>query len=655
MAASSVAQTLAPVDLANASIEDLMNIEVTSVSKKEQKVSKTGAAIYVITQTDIRHSGATNIPDLLRMAPGVDVAQVDANTYAISIRGLKDRLADKVLVLIDGRSVYTPTTSGVYWDQQDVPLDDIDRIEIIRGPGGTVWGANAVNGVINIITKNAKATNGSLVTARGGSQNSAGALVQEGGALGTKGAYRVFGNYSNIGSLTASTGGSAADGWHLAHGGFRADWDLTPRNTLTLEGDLMRTRGGQTISVTFSNSLPNRGTFDERVTSSAGNLLGRWNHQFANGSDTSLQVYYDRYTRNDLGVVETLNTTDVDFHHHVALGPRNDVVWGGGYRVTSDDHVPGYGKTYVPLSRTTSLFNTFFQDEIRLTGSLSLTLGTKFEHNAYTGFEFEPSAQVVWTPTSKQTVWASASKAIVQPSREQSDLRVDLTVLPLAGGGFGVLQLTGNPNLKAEQLRDVEAGYRTQITSRFSLDVATFWSFYHNFRTNESDGSAYFILKPAPPHLVIPLTFQSNGRAHTYGAEVFANLNVTRRWRLSPGLNGIHMATHEPPASDLHVAEVADNTPQHQIQIHSFVNVTRRIDWDAAFYHVGRLRNGGLGPVPAFNRMDTRLAWRAGEYLEFSIVGQNLFTPRHAEFHDAFEIHRTLIERSVFAKVTWRR
>src|ERR1700678_2090281 len=245
---SVLAQRAVPTDLTEATIEELANIQVTSVSRKEQSLSKTGAAVFVITQEDIRRSGATNIPDLLRMAPGVDVAQIDANTYAISIRGFNDRLADKVLGLIDGRTVYTPTTSGVYWDQLDVPLEDIDRIEVVRGPGGTVWGANAVNGVINIITKKTGDTRGLLVRAGGGSQSAASGLVQYDGKIGPEGDYRVFENYSNVGNLRSSDGkDEAADGWYMFHSGFRSDWTLSPRDTATVQGDLMETGEGQTI------------------------------------------------------------------------------------------------------------------------------------------------------------------------------------------------------------------------------------------------------------------------------------------------------------------------------------------------------------------------------------------------------------------------
>jgi iron complex outermembrane receptor protein len=648
------AQTLPAVDLANMTLEDLMNVQVTSVSKKEQKLSHTAAAVYVISQEDIRRSGATNIPDLLRQAPGVDVAQIDANTYAISIRGFNDRLADKVLVTIDGRTVYTPTTSGVYWDQQDVPLEDIDRIEVIRGPGGTVWGANAVNGVINIITKNANDTKGGLVRTGGGSQVAAGGLAQYGGEIGQGGAYRVFENYSNTGSLTLPDGQRAADGWHMFHTGFRSDWTLSPTDTLTVQGDFMQTGEGQTISVVFANALPLMRTFNDSVVTGSGNLQERWNHTLANGSTTSLQVYVDRNDRHDEGVHEGLDTFDIDFQHHWRIGSRNDIVWGLGYRFTSDGHTAGYGKTYLPLSQANNLFSVFFQDQIRIAESVSITLGSKLEHQPYTGFQFEPSAQMVWTPTDRQTVWLSGSQAVRAVNREEEGLQIEPYTFELPGGGFGVAQYSGNTKSQVERLRDFEIGYRAQPVKQFSVDVASFAGLYHNLETLDP-GEPYFTTDQGPPHLVLPSLFGNTASAHTYGAEVFANWNATSRWRISAGYTAIHLnVILDPGSQDPNEPERADNTPENQIQVRSQLNLAHNLEWDSAVYYVGHLRDGGNGPVAAYTRVDTRVGWRIGRHIELSVAGQNLLTPRHAEFHDAYEVNHTLVERSVLGKITLR-
>ena len=638
-------------DLTDASLEDLMNLEVTSVSKKEQKLSKTGAAVFVITQEDIRRSGATNIPDLLRMVPGADVAQIDANKWAISLRGFNDRYADKVLVLIDGRSVYTPSFSGVYWDQQDVPLENIERIEVIRGPGGTVWGANAMNGVINIITKSAKATQGGLLSAATGSQDVARGLAQYSGQIGTSGAYRVFGEGFKIGTSEAPNGQEAADGWHAAHGGFRADWDLSPRDTFMVQGDMYRTGENQTITSLIANALPAPHTFDEQFNTSGVDVVGRWNRTLASGASLSLQMYYDRSDRREQGGGDTLNTVDFVFQHHLAIGSRHDVVWGAGYRLVQDSITAGYATTFVPLNQTTSLFSTFVQDEIRLTKSVWLTVGSKFEHNAYTGFEYEPSARLVWTPNDRQAIWLSASRAIRQPDRADFGLRSDVATFPLPGGAFGIVELLGNPNTKAEQLRDYEAGYRAQLSKRVSLDIASYVSFYRRLLTDEP-GTPFFSTGPTPL-LISPLYFDNRAHALSYGVEFFANWNITPRWRISPGYGFIHMeVSPDSDSGDTTVALTPGNTPAQQFQIRSFLNLTRRLDWDTSLFRTGSL--DGASPTPGYARLDTRLGWRVGERVDLSISGQNLLHGTHPEFHDQNGLNHILLERRFVAKITWR-
>jgi iron complex outermembrane recepter protein len=642
-----------PRDLTEVSLEDLMNIQVTSVSKKEQRLAKAGAPVYVITQEEIHRSGATNIPDLLRMAPGVNVAQIDANSWAISIRGFNSRYADKVLVLIDGRSVFSPDTSGVFWDQQDVPLENIERIEVIRGPGGTLWGPNAVNGVINIITKNAKATQGGLVTAGTGSEAIAEGLVQYGGKIGSKGAYRAFGRYFNVENSLAPGGQDAADGWHSSHGGFRSDWDLSPRDSLTVQGDLFKTTEGQTLTTLFSNALPNARTLNDRVEVGGGNILGRWDRTLSNGSDFSMQGYYDQYNRSGAGVRDILGTTALDFEHHLTIGSRHDIVWGAGYRFTDDRFTRGYAVNLLPLHPTDSLFSTFVQDEIRLTNSLWLTMGSKFEHNAYTGLEYEPSAQLVWTPNNRQTFWASAARAIRQPARKDTDLQLDYAAQRLPNAGFALLQVTGNPNLKAEQLRDFEAGYRAQLTPRLSLDATAFLNLYRSL-VQQVPGTPVFTTNPGPPHLIIPLVFMNTGRLRTFGTEFFVNWNVSHRWKLSPGFSAIRMKLESDALGTLsRIVPAIDNTPEHQVQVRSSMDLTPRLAWDASIGYAGALRDEGTGPTPGYTRVDTRLGWKVGEFIEISMVGQNLLTSRHAEFPDVYPVHHTQVERSVFGKITW--
>jgi iron complex outermembrane receptor protein len=646
-ASSSWAQQPKDYDLSQVSLEDLMNIQVTSVSKKEQKLSKTGAAIFVITQDDIRRSGATNIPDLLRLAPGVDVAQVDANQWAISIRGFSDVYANKVLVLIDGRSVYSPSFTGVFWDMVDVPLEDIERIEVIRGPGGTVWGANAVNGVINITTKSSKATPGSLMAAGTGSQDHADGLVQYGGNIGQTGAYRVFGKYFDIGRSVFPNGQQAADGWQGGSSGFRSDWNLSQRDTLTVQGDFLKTDESQTITTLFSNALPLAKTFNDPVTATAGNVLARWNHTLANESSMSLQMYDDYSRHVDLGFVDAQNTVDLDFQHHIALGSRNDVVWGMVARATDSDYRAGYALSILPKHRFDGLFSAFLQDELKLTDSLSLTMGAKAEHNDFTGPEFEPSAQLVWTPTGKQTVWLSAARAFREPSPTDDDIRDDLTSVPL-GSSFEVVRLLGDPEMKAEEFHDFEVGYRAEAHKHVSLDVAAFAGLYKNLEAVAAQAPYLASTQQGVSYTVLPEFLVNGPPARTYGLEFFANWIVTDHWRISPGYSYFHMHVD----GDSSTLDTAPGTsPNQQVQIRSLLDLPRHLEWDNTLKYVSKL---AVGNIPGYARLDSRLGWRVGDFVELSVVGQNLFSPRHAEYFDSDSLNRTLVERSVFGKVTWR-
>jgi iron complex outermembrane recepter protein len=640
-------QTSMPQALADHTLEDLMNVEVTSVSRKEQRLSDTAAAVFVISQDDIRRSGAANIPDVLRMAPGVNVGRIDASTWAIGIRGFNGRYSNKILVLIDGRSVYQSSFSGVYWDQLDVPLEDIERIEIIRGPGGTMWGANAVNGVINIITKSSSATQGGIAVAEAGSQES-GSLVQYGGKAGNAGTWRGFGRYSNTDS-SVNLGGRAADGWHSLHGGFRADLQPSQRDKLMLQGDLYQSAEGQTITTVLSDHPPAVATFNDRVRVGSGDLQVRWDRTLQDGSETSLNAYFNHVNRLDQGLVEDSNIFNLDFAHHLLVGTRNDVVWGLGYRVTEDKMTQGYDTLWFPPRRTDNLYNAFVQDEIRLTRSASFTIGTKLEHNAYTGFEYEPGAQFVWTPTRRQTFWLSASQAIRQPSRQDTDLQYDLAVIPLEGSNFGVLKFISNKSIRAEQLRDYEAGYRSQITRKLSLDMAGFRNYYRRLETAEP-ADPFFVESPGPPHTVFPVGLGNGARARSYGGEIFATWNVTSRWRLSPGYGLFHIDVIQNPLSQDSTAQAdLDDTPKHQIQFRSMFALRHNLDWDTSLYNVG-----GADRVPRYTRLDTQLRWRPLESVEFSIAGQNLLSARHTEFTDAYEVDYSQVQRSVLGRIAWR-
>jgi iron complex outermembrane recepter protein len=644
----SLAQT---PDLNNASLEDLMNIKVTSVDKKDQKMSQAGAAVYVISQEDIRRSGMHSIPDLLRIVPGVDVAQIDSHTWAISIRGFNYQYATKVLVLIDGRTVYSPLFSGVFWDMQDVPLEDIERIEVIRGPGGTVWGANAVNGVINIITKSSKQTQGELLVAGTGTEQCADTLLEYGGTAGQAGTYRIFGRYFQNNGSHPANGVQGDDGWHGSHGGFRSDWDLSSQDELTVQGDFFGTSEAQPITTLISTELPDLFTFNDKAKSEAEIILTRWKHTFSDGSGASLQLYYDRNRRSDQGTAASLNTGDFDFQYHFQAGARNDLVAGGGYRILDLNFTSGYSLGYNVNHRTENLFNVFVQDEVRISKSVTLTVGSKFEHNSFTGFEYEPSAQLVWTPSRHQTVWSSVSRAIRQPALFDTGLIYDAATLPLPGAGFGLIQILGGKT-DAETLVDFEAGYRAELSRRVSIDVTLFSSRYRHLETSEP-GTPYFTLSPGPPHFVLPYHFSDLSYANDYGVEFFARWNPGKRWQISPGYSYLDMnLKFNPTSQDTFDRGFPGLSPKHQFQVRSNLNLPHHMEWDASLYYVSELWSG---PVPAYARLDTRVGWHTGESVEFSVSAQNLLAPRHVEFWTPFPgVIPTYAQRSIFAKITYR-
>jgi len=643
------AQDKPPVDLTQMPLEDLMNMKVTSVSKKEESVSRTAAAVFVITREDIRRSGATNIPDVLRMAPGVDVQQIDASTWAISIRGFNERYSNKVLVLIDGRSVYTPSFSGVYWEQIDMPLENIERIEVIRGPGATVWGANAVNGVISIITKSAKDTKGGLVTAATGSQLKAEGLAEFGGAAGNNAAYRVFGDAFDIGN-SAGAEFPADDHWMRAHGGGRLDWDISSQDSLMVQGDAFANEGNETRRSGLI-ATPYDSIFNQTVDAAGGDVLARWNHTLDGGSQTSLQAYFDTYRRSDFGEPEVQRTLDFDFQDHVAGTGRNDIVWGAGYRVYTSGLSPGYIVGFSPPSQTESLYSCFFQDEIRLADSVWLTVGGKLEHNPYTGFQTEPSLRLIWNPSaSRQTVWASASKAVRQPSRLDTDIQTNVETLPAGPGAIEVLRLYGNPNIQNEEARDYELGYRSEITKSLSLDAATFLTFYHHLETIEPQ--AMQIIPGSPMVYEVPMLYENNAHAVDYGGELSLNWKVNSRWRIAPSYSYLHATIRQDPSSQgLPAYTLATDFPQSMSQIRSLLNLSRKMEFDQTLYYTARLPGGS---IPGHARLDLRLARRVGEFAEISLVGQNLLRPRTVEYGDSFGIIGTQAVRSVYGKLTWR-
>lgn len=637
------------VDLSSMNIEDLMNVHVTSVSKEDQKLSRVAAAVFVITQEDIQRSGATSIPDLLRMVPGLDVAQINANSWAISARGFNSEFADKLLVLVDGRAVYTPTFAEVNWDSLDVPLEDIDRIEVIRGPGGTVWGNNAVNGVISIITMRAQDTRGALVSSGGGTFEQGFGTARYGGQIKGNTDYRIFTDYRNLNHFPDLNGQNAEDGSHLLHGGFRVDSNLGTKDTLILEGDLYT--GGEGESIVHSVLSPPEDVNEFTIANlSGGDLLGRWSHAFSNRSDVALQVYFDRYTRSGPESHEVRNTVDFDFQHHILLGSRNDVTWGLGYRYSGDQTVGTIDQSFNPPDRWGDLFNFFIEDQITLKPDrLFLYVGTKGENNYFTGFDVEPSIRLAWSPTKRQTLWAAISDAHRAPSQRDVSLNAALSALP----GPTEVVLTGNSNFSDEILIAYEVGYRAQINSRVSVDLATYLNDYHDLESIEPLPS-YIQPGSSPPDLIVPSTFANKLHGTTGGTEVSVRWAVNDRWSLSPGYSFLRMNLHADPNSlDTGTAtDTAGSNPSQQAQLRSHMDLPFGIGWDASIYFVGSLPTQF---VPSFARFDTQLTLRISEGVQLSLVGQNLLSDHHLEFNDDLAIvNPAQVKRSAYAKITWK-
>ena len=640
-------------DIGNLTLEELMEIDVTSVSKKEEKLFQTAAAVYVITQEEIRRSGMTSIPELLRVVPGLDVARFEAGRYAISARGFNGRFANKLLVLIDGRSVYSPETSGVYWEVQDLPLEDIERIEVIRGPGGSLWGANAVNGVINIITKRAQDTQGGSVTAEGGSEGGF-TSVRYGSKVGDNAHYRAYTKFLDRRSLFDESGHDANHGQAALQGGGRVDWQVAGRDSVTVEGHIFHTHLRETsLGVSPANPFaPQSNTFGQYTDS---NVMGRWVRTFSERSDMALQLYVNRFSRDTNDLPARINTFDVDFQHHLAIRKRQELVWGLGYRTVSDntDTTNASVTQFHPKAKRGQLFSAFAQDEIILIEErVRLQLGAKIEHNAFSGFEIQPSIRMLWTPTASQTVWGAVSRAVRTPARFQRDSRTNFQAFPLPDGTPTILAVVGSPNTGSELLRAYELGYRVQPHKALSFDAAAFYNTYDSL-TSFEPGLPLFEADPLPPHLVVPIYYNDLLKGTTYGMEVSASLAVSSRLKFQGSYSFLSMHFRlEPGSIDTISVPTEGDSPRHQFQLHSYLNLPRNFELDAAAYHVSRLVNPG---VPSYTRLDLRLGWRPSESLELSGGFQNLLHASQPEFRgsDIFVVPGR-VKAGAYGKLSWR-
>lgn len=633
-------------DISSMNIEQLLQVEVTSVTKTSEPLARSAAAVYVITQEDIRRSGATDIPDLLRMVPGLDVARVNGSSWAISSRGFNEQVANKLLVLIDGRTVYSPLFSGVFWDAQEIPLELIDRIEVIRGPGATMWGANAVNGVINIITKKASEAQGTLISGGGGTYEQGFGFAQFGGKFGSDSHYRIFTGDFNRGALLSPSGQSGRDAWDAYRIGFRADGRLSDNDSLTLEGDGYMGSEGEMVNTITSISPPANQTLNFNEDFAGWDILSRWTHTSSPGSETSLQVYFDRTNREDPTYSEGRSTVDIDFQHHIGWGDRQDIVWGAGYRRTSDNILGSLRVSFNPASEANQLFSWFAQDEIAISPDhWYLTTGVKLEHNDFSGFGVQPSARIAWLANNKNMFWASVSRALRTPAR---DVQVRFNEMALPGpGGVSILVAAIGVQQLDETLLATETGFRTELNPRTSLDLAAFYNSYGDLASGEL-GNLFPEQNPAPPHLVAPIYGGNALHGETHGIEFAANWLLTHHWTISPGYSyeQIHIYKTATSTDTTSIGSIEGSSPREQAQLRSHLEINRQLKWDASAYFVGRLTG-----IPSYTRLDSGVTWQPLKQFSLSFIGQNLLKGQHLEFNNSEEIvNSSLVKRSAYAK-----
>lgn len=600
-------------ELVDLDLEQLSNIIVTSVSLREERLSDAPASIFVITGEDIRRSGATSLPEALRLAPNLQVARADAVQYAISARGFNSAsiLINKLLVLIDGRTVYSPLFSGVFWEAQQVMLEDVDRIEVISGAGSTEWGANAVNGIINVITRRARDTQGTLVA--GGAGNREGGLsVRHGGNIGDRGHYRIYGTGSQRNNSRLPNGAPVRDGLESGQAGFRADWSASTRSSFTLQGDVYRNDVEQVI--------------DGSRDLAGANLIGRWNTALSDRAYLHVQMYYDRVERDQPGAIrERLDTVDLEVRHGLRAGERHRLLWGAGYRYMHDqlqNLTPVI--RFIPDTRDLHRAQVFVQDTIAITPNLDFTAGLKFEHNDYTGWEYLPSVRMGWGLAPNRLLWGAISRAVRTPARIDRELFI--TAPPL----------TGNDTFRSETVNVYEIGYRAQPTRTLSYSLNVFHHDFDRLRTQE----------PRPGTTVL-----ANGLNSTLnGASAWGSWRVTPSWRLAAGVVKFHQRfTLDPDDTGISNAAVSPNDSSHWWQFSSAFNLTPRHEFDVRVRYVGESHGGN---IPDYTAVDVRLAWKPTRDTELSLTGQNLFDPGHQEWGAPGVLPE--VKRSWFAKVLWR-
>ncbi|NIP29856.1 MAG: TonB-dependent receptor [Candidatus Dadabacteria bacterium] len=651
--------------LADYSLEELMQMDVTTVSKKHQTLFKVPSAVYVITGEDLRRSGVRNIPDALRIVPGVEVAQINSNQWAVSIRGFNSNIANKLLVLIDGKSAYTPLFAGVFWSDLDTLFEDIDRIEIIRGPGGSIWGANAVNGVINIITKNSKHTNGYFVNAGIGNEEKAFIDIRYGNsALNNKLNYRIFAKaFDKDEFKSISNSGGANDDWKSYRSGFRIDYDRDSKNSFSIIGDINKVDANRELNTPIL-SPPFSETIKEDAENKGFSIIGKWNRFISNNSELSFQFYYDYYDKLSEFAGEKRHTIDFELLHNFSTTfiTSHEINWGLGFRLTTDDITETPFLEIRDSNQTNELYSAFVQDQISIINNkLFLILGTKLEHNDFTGFEIQPNAKILFTPDDDNTFWLSASRAVRTTSRIEDGVLSLVLGFPDPITNLPALVFAvGSDDFDSENLYAIEMGYRTKPRDWITFDLSLFYNFYYDLEFLKLSGTE--MSSDPIDHIRILMEFENELEADTYGFEVATNFVLTRFWKLKFNYSYLNI-----DIEDTDVFQIDEDTfsllsrfsedfsPKNQIKIQSFLDLTDKLEFDASLYWVDDIKTAEFENISDYTRLDLRLAYKFLNGLEFSITGQNILDNSHKEFGNAILGNNSNIERSIFGSIIWRK
>ncbi len=626
-------------------LEQLSAVQITSITKDPVAAFQTPAAIGVITSRDIRRLGVRTLPDLLRLIPGVNVAQIDSSEWAVGIRGFQGKLSKSVLVLIDGRSVYTPLFAGVYWDAQDVLMEDIDRVEIIRGPGGTIWGSNSVNGVINIITKNARETRGSLVSVGGGNTEQ-GFIDWRYGAGTDQLSYRLFGKAFNR-SAQERAGGGNYDDWQRGQAGARVDWQINGREALTIQGDLYAAKAGQLLQISQFSPPSSTAEQDDRYLNGQ-NVMATWRRVLSSEADVQLRVYFDRTERHELNYKETRHTLDLDFVQHASAN-RNHVTWGLGARLSPSDftmQVPSVD--FQPHNQTYRIFSGSFEDEVLLARNrLSVTGGVKIEHTSLSGFNYQPSARVSWTPDQGQTVWGAYTRAVRTASRIEDGFVFSALLNPSPPT---YVRLVGDGKFEPEELNGFEMGYRKYITQRGFVSVSLFRNRYDDLLSVELQNSIVET-NPQPDHTVLPLLLRNGIKATTTGGEVATlwDMAYWLRTRASYSLVRLDAKRKEGSNDASTVGQLEGDTPQHKVVLQGLLSLPKKFEANLAYRYVSSVPDQ---KTPGYSTGDVRVGRPVGEHFQIELVGRDLLQPSHQEYLGP-PGGPVRVKRSGYISLTW--